>query len=60
MDSLLSRRELARFCEHDVRQVVNNDPKGRFEMADDQETGKLLIKATQGHSKMKKVPNVKT
>ncbi|KAL3872212.1 hypothetical protein ACJMK2_040150 [Sinanodonta woodiana] len=46
---LLSRHEISSYTEEDVRRVVRNDSKTRFELTYDKH-GELKVKATQGHT----------
>ena len=51
VSELLKRRELSRWCVHDVRSVVEKDRKERFLLRENSLNGELQIKACQGHTK---------
>lgn len=50
MDDVLRQRGLQRFTEADVRRVVDENDKQRFQLDVDGESSRLKIRANQGHS----------
>lgn len=50
MDNILQQRGLQQFTEADVRRVVEENDKQRFQLAVDPKSSRLKIRANQGHS----------
>lgn len=50
VDDILARPNLRRFTSADVERVVANNDKQRFAMTTDSVTGRLKIRANQGHT----------
>ena len=50
MDDVLQQRGLQQFTEADVRRVVEENDKQRFQLVFDPESNRLKIRANQGHT----------
>ena len=50
MDDILRRGEFRDFDVEAIRRVVRDNDKQRFKLESDEVTGKLKIRANQGHS----------
>ncbi|EDO48485.1 predicted protein, partial [Nematostella vectensis] len=50
VDEILKLRQFCQFTEEDVRRVVKDNDKQRFVLATDQDSGRLQVAASQGHT----------
>jgi len=50
VDELLNHRDLRSYNEEDVKRVVRDNDKQRFLIAEDPQTGRLKVRANQGHT----------
>lgn len=50
LNDLLALEKFNKFCEQDVRNVVEQNDKQRFELGQDEADQRLKIRATQGHT----------
>lgn len=50
VDDLLNYNDLRGYSPEDVRRVVAENDKKRFYLAEDPETGRLKVRANQGHT----------
>ena len=50
VDSILKKPQFTRFTVEDVHSVVENNSKQRFHLEVETDTGRLKIRANQGHS----------
>lgn len=50
VDELLSHKDFRSYTEEDVKRVVRDNDKQRFLIAEDPQTGRLKVRANQGHT----------
>lgn len=50
MDSILQKPQFSKFTAEDIQSVVASSDKQRFHLETDADTGRLKIRANQGHS----------
>lgn len=50
MDDVLCQRGLQQYTEADVRRVIEENDKKRFQLDVDSESSRLKIRANQGHT----------
>ena len=50
MDSILQKPQFSKFTAEDIQSVVASNDKQRFHLETDADTGRLKIRANQGHS----------
>ncbi|CAL8099146.1 unnamed protein product [Calicophoron daubneyi] len=50
LDDVLRLKEFAGITEKDVKEVVEGNNKRRFELMTDEPTGRVMVRASQGHS----------
>ncbi|CAH1261562.1 TRPT1 [Branchiostoma lanceolatum] len=50
VDEILRHQQFKRYTKEDVRQVVADNDKKRFALQEEEETGRLQIRANQGHT----------
>lgn len=50
MDEILSLKQFSKYTEKEVRHVVDVNDKKRFALKNDPVTGRLMIRANQGHT----------
>ncbi|XP_048586209.1 tRNA 2'-phosphotransferase 1 isoform X2 [Nematostella vectensis] len=50
VDEILKLRQFCQFTEEDVRRVVKDNDKQRFVLATDEDSGRLQVAASQGHT----------
>ena len=50
MDSILQKPQFSKFTAEDIQSVAASNDKQRFHLETDADTGRLKIRANQGHS----------